>query len=121
MRFVSSLILAFTVALNGQLGPALAFTGRHPVFLVHAGLLALASAGGQWFIFTTIRAHGPLVFATIMVVRQCLNVVLSTWLFSHSYNGLTLFGFVVVFATLGAKVALKLRDKRIQVAAKLAK
>ncbi len=92
---------------NGQLTPALNFAARHPEFFVHAGILGICSATGQWFIFTTIRVHGPLLFATIMVVRQCLNVILSTIVFGHVYNIWTMAGFCIVFAALGVKVALK--------------
>jgi len=108
----SSLILAFTVIANGQLLPALNFAARHPEFFLHAGILGLTSAMGQWFIFTTIRVHGPLIFATIMVVRQCLNVVLSTIIFGHVYTTWMLGGFLIVFAALGAKVGIKFYKKK---------
>ena len=108
----SSLILAFTVIANGQLTPAMGFANRHPEFLIHAGILGLTSATGQWFIFTTIRVHGPLIFATIMVVRQCLNVILSTIIFGHVYNIWMLTGFCIVFAALGLKVGLKYQARK---------
>ena len=78
---------------------------------MHASILGLTSAAGQWFIFTTIRVHGPLIFATIMVVRQCLNVVLSTVVFGHVYNTSMMVGFGIVFAALGLKVGLKCTKK----------
>lgn len=100
------------VLANGQLKPAISFASRHPEFLVHACILGMASASGQWFIFTTIRVHGPLIFTTIMVVRQCLNVILSTVVFKHVYNTWMITGFGIVFASLGIKLFLKFKKEK---------
>lgn len=112
--FIFSLIFAPTiqqVIANGQLLPALNFGTKYPEFFLHAIVLGLTSATGQWFIFTTIRVHGPLTFATIMVVRQCLNVILSTIVFGHVYNVWMAAGFCIVFAALGANVVKKCTRK----------
>ena len=94
--------------LSGQLQPALAFMVRHPVALLFAVALSIASAlgactcllllaqvrqghklngllfvAGQLVIVHTIRKFGSLVFATIMTTRQFLSILVSCIVFRH--------------------------------------
>lgn len=109
MNACAALLASFSAITSNQLLPCMSFAGRHPSITLHIFALAVASAGGQWFIFETIKHHGPLVFATIMVVRQCLNVCVSSVIFGHQFSAATVGGFMVVFAALFAKPVLKRR------------
>jgi adenosine 3'-phospho 5'-phosphosulfate transporter B2 len=97
---LSACILLFSVLTSGELGLAVDFALRHPEFGAHAAVLALSSASGQYFIFLTIKNHGPLKFATIMVLRNVVSTVVSSMLYAHTLPSQTILGFVWVFSTL---------------------
>lgn len=97
---LSACILLFSVLMSGELSLAIDFALRHREFGAHAAVLALSSASGQYFIFLTIKNHGPLKFATIMVLRNVVSTVVSSVLYAHTLPAQTVFGFAWVFSTL---------------------
>ena len=101
---LSSLFIGFEAAYVG------AFLLEHPLACSHIFLMSVCSATGQLFIFYTIKAYGPLVFATIQTVRQFLSVVLSIMLFAHPVNSGEVAGILVVFTALASQIALKAKS-----------
>ena len=95
-----------------EAGYVLSFVYAAPELLWHVGIMAVCSAVGQLFIFYTIKAFGPLVFATIQTVRQFLSVVLSIVLFAHPVNAGEVVGIVIVFSALSAQIWSKAQARR---------
>ena len=109
IRWMCSLPLHCCLCARLQIVPVWNFLVNNPSIVTHIMIMAVCSAVGQLFIFHTIKAYGPLVFATIQTVRQFLSVMLSIVLFSHPINAGECCGILVVFAALGAQIALKAR------------
>ena len=63
-------------------------------------LLSICSATGQLFVFYTIARFGPLVFTTIMTLRQALAILLSCLIYKHHLSLLSVLGICMVFGTL---------------------
>ena len=99
-------VLFTTVSLvqQGAFATAAAFAARHPLFLAHVLVLSTTSAVGQLFIFYTIAQFGPVTFTIIMIVRQGLAILLSCIVYHHSVTLVGVFGVVVVFAAIFARV-----------------
>jgi len=110
-RFVCSPNLA---TFSPQVGYVSNFIATSPEICWHIFLMAVCSAIGQLFIFYTIKAFGPLVFATIQTVRQFLSVILSIAIFAHPINAGECAGIFVVFITLSSQIALKANARRKQ-------
>lgn len=104
MNVFSSIIVTCSLLLHGALLPGLSFLLFHPLCLLHALLMALCSAVGQLFIFNTLATFGPVVFATIMTIRQLLSVCLSIFSFGHEVSAISWFGIVLVFLSGALKV-----------------
>merc|ERR1712060_985362 len=79
----------------------------NPTIMTHMFVMAICSAVGQLFIFTTIKKYGPLVFATIQTVRQLLSIMLSIIFFGHPVNHMEELGIAIVFIALAAQIAQK--------------
>ncbi len=109
----SSVLALVTELEQGALSSALAFAIRHPSFLADVTVVSLTSAVGQLFIFYTIAQFGPVVFTTIMTVRQMLAILLSCFLFGHRLNGIAAIGVVIVFSSIFAQFYLDKRDKKL--------
>mmetsp|Transcript_13668 Transcript_13668/g.28020 ORF Transcript_13668/g.28020 Transcript_13668/m.28020 type:complete len:341 (+) Transcript_13668:1679-2701(+) len=90
--------------------PALEFVRRFPTVLVHGIVLSLSVVSGQFFITFTIKTFGALVYATIMTVRQFLQIFLSNLIFRHGMTALQWFGAIVVFGALIFKSSHKARS-----------
>eukprot|EP00891_Asterochloris_glomerata_P000178 jgi/Astpho2/178/fgenesh1_pm.00004_%23_29_t len=103
MLYVSAYSAAGSLAgliMSGQLQPALAFMVQHPVALLFAMALSIASALGQLVIVHTIRNFGSLVFATIMTTRQFLSILVSCIVFRHPLSVGQWLGTTAVFSAL---------------------
>lgn len=72
-----------------------------PVLTRNVFLLALCGAMGQIFIYLTISLHDCLLLSVFTTSRKCLSVILSSFLFSHSFN---LFQWIGAFMVLGGTV-----------------
>ena len=77
VNLFSSSFCFLSLLISNELAYVSAFVSDSPELARHIFLMAVCSAIGQLFIFTTIKRFGPLVFATIQTVRQFLSVVLS--------------------------------------------
>ena len=71
-------------------------------------LLSVCSATGQLFVFYTIARFGPLIFTTIMTLRQALAILLSCLIYKHHLSLLSVFGICLVFATLFYQIHYKM-------------
>ena len=88
----TSAILSITYLLvENQLLDALNFTYRYPSSYIAAFSLSLAACAGQLVIYYIIKNFGALVFATAMVFRHIVAILLSCVLFFHP---LTLYQWV---------------------------
>ena len=72
-------------------------------------LLSICSATGQLFVFYTIARFGPLVFTTIMTLRQALAILLSCLIYGHHLSLLSVLGICMVFGTLFYQSHYKMR------------
>ena len=111
VNLFSSLFTLLSLLVNAESAYVARFVATAPELMRHVVLMAICSAIGQLFIFHTIKAYGPLVFATIQTVRQFLSVVLSLVLFAHPVNGAQCVGILLVFASLGAQIGMKARAR----------
>jgi len=91
---------AGTLALSGELVPALSFLAGRPGAAAAAAGLAVAAATGQFGITTTVRAHGGLALASVLGARQPASVALSCALFGHALVPAQALGAAVAFAAL---------------------
>jgi len=71
--------------------------------------LSVCAAVGQTFIYYTIKEFGPLMFTTIMTLRQILSVFISILWFGHPLTPLTAVCMFAIFSTVIARQAAKLR------------
>lgn len=84
-----------------------AFCADHPACIFHIICMSCCSAVGQLFIFYTIKKFGAVVFATAMVSRSIISVLLSIALFNHTITAVGAFGMAISFGGLICKVYLK--------------
>jgi len=91
---------------TGQLTNAIAFSGRHPSFLVDACVLSFSATSGQYCIYTVIKQFGAVVFAACMNVRQVTNITISLLYYGHTISIGQFMGLMLVFAFLFYKVKL---------------
>jgi len=80
----TSAVLSLTYLLvENQLSDAIDFTFRYPSSYIAAFSLSLAACAGQLVIYYIIKNFGALVFATAMVFRHIVAILLSCLLFFH--------------------------------------
>jgi adenosine 3'-phospho 5'-phosphosulfate transporter B2 len=60
---------------------------------------AFCGTTGQFFIYSTIKEFGPVVFTVIMTTRQMLSMVFSTIYFGHSMDTTSYLAVFLVFGT----------------------
>lgn len=90
------------------------FMIKYPSFITDCILLSLCSAAGQLYIFKTISAFGPLVFAIISTIRQGFSVFLSCIIYKHEINHLGVFGIILVFFSIALKIYCSYRQKTLR-------
>lgn len=81
-------------------------------------LLSVCSATGQLFVFYTIAQFGPLVFTTIMTLRQALAILLSCLIYKHHLSLLSVLGICLVFGTLFYQIHYKMSLRSVRSSAK---
>lgn len=74
-------------------------------------LLSICSATGQLFVFYTISKFGPLLFTTIMTLRQALAILLSCLIYKHHLSLISIFGICLVFSTLFYQIYWKMNSR----------
>lgn len=77
-------------------------------------LLSICSATGQLFVFFTISKFGPIVFTTIMTLRQALAILLSCLIYKHELSALSILGICLVFGTLFYQIYWKTAARTIR-------
>ncbi|KAF9598873.1 hypothetical protein IFM89_032727 [Coptis chinensis] len=93
--------------LQGHLLLAIEFVSRHNDCFFDILLLSTVATASQFFIFYTIRTFGALTFATIMITRQLVSIMLSRLWFAHPLSWEKWIGAAIVFSALYAKSFLR--------------
>eukprot|EP00898_Chlorokybus_atmophyticus_P003425 jgi/Chlat1/4083/Chrsp26S08854 len=91
----------------GQAVPSLAFASRHIDLISGATIMSIAATVSQCLIYSTIRAYGALVLATMMTTRQMLSILLSCLIFFHPLTIGQWVGVVAVFSALYTRALAK--------------
>ena len=115
MMYANLFSSAFTAAgllVTLEIVDVYAFILANPSIVPHMVIMACCSAFGQLFIFSTIKAYGPLVFTTIMTIRQLLSIFNSIVQFGHPVSGMEMVGIGIVFAALAGQIVYKYSRKR---------
>lgn len=111
VNLFSCVLTGASLAQQDALAGPLRFAAEHRAFVLDCLLLSLCSALGQLLIFCTIAAFGPVVFAIIMSVRQCLAILLSCLLYSHPVHPVGLLGILLVFLGVFLRIYFNQRRK----------
>merc|ERR1719240_1852643 len=88
----------------GGFTESVAFSARHPTFIVDA--LLLSASLGQVSIYMTIAYFGALVFAATMNTRQMVSIILSITYYAHPVTLMQIGGIVLCFGGLTYKTYL---------------
>jgi len=94
----SLLLTISSLVISGEFWLTLEFLKDNPSAVWDNLVIATTSATGQVFIFCTIKAFGPVVFAIMMTTRQVFSLVLSTVIFGHSIGLAGIMGTLLVFS-----------------------
>jgi len=107
-----SMIFSFiTLVHTKELYDACNFVYYHAEMHIHLVIFSIASTIGQLFIFKTIKAFGPVIFAISMNSRIILSILLSSFVYSHEINAASLLGLFVVFAAIAYRIKRKTQGK----------
>ena len=104
VNLFSVIFTSTTLIEQGGYTESLAFMLRHPLFMIHVGVLSICSAFGQLFIFYTISQFGPVTFTIIMTTRQGLAILLSCIVYAHPITMIGGFGVLFVFAAIFVRI-----------------
>ncbi|VDI57606.1 solute carrier family 35 (adenosine 3'-phospho 5'-phosphosulfate transporter), member B2 [Mytilus galloprovincialis] len=104
VNMFSCLLTGVSLLEQGGFFDSFAFMARHHLFVVHAIVLSLCSAGGQLFIFYTISQFGAVTFTIIMTLRQAFAILLSCVIYGHPVTFIALIGIVIVFVALFLRI-----------------
>lgn len=88
------------LVLTGDLNRALLFCGGHPGFAVYVFLLCVVSVGGQWLVYTQVKAFGVAIFALTMTVRQVASLLLAFATIGDNISFVQYLGLLVVIISL---------------------
>lgn len=83
------------------------FIIRHPFIIWHIIGLAFFSTSGQFFIYYTIRRHGPVAFAIMMTLKQVFAMMLSSAIYSHDMPVIAYLLSIAAFLVLLIKHVMK--------------
>uniref|UniRef100_A0A183DQD1 TPT domain-containing protein n=1 Tax=Gongylonema pulchrum TaxID=637853 RepID=A0A183DQD1_9BILA len=84
MNAFSSLYLLVGLLLTGELLSFMAFVRIYPSVMLQMIILAIASAGGQYFIFKTVAEFGPLTCSIVTTTRKLFTMLGSVVLFGNT-------------------------------------
>ena len=70
-------------------------------------VFSLASTVGQLFIFKTIKAFGPVIFAICMNTRIILSILLSALIYGHDITPPGMVGLLLVFSAIAYRIKRK--------------
>lgn len=98
------------------------FLAQDPLVIMHIVGLALCSTLGQFFIYYTIRRHGPVALAIMMTLKQVFALMLSSAIFNHrmpfSAYLLSIGAFCVLLAKHVVKAVARVREEAPAVSSK---
>ena len=85
----------------------------HPAMHIHLVVFSLCSTVGQLFIFKTIKAFGPVVFAICMNTRILHLYCLSAVVYSHDISITGFMGLVIVFGAIAYRIKRKMGNQAL--------
>jgi len=94
------------LALFGGFNESIAFSARHPTFIIDALLLSASATLGQVSIYMTIAYFGALVFAATMNTRQMVSIIISISYYAHPVTLMQIGGILLCFGGLTYKTYL---------------
>eukprot|EP00008_Paramoeba_atlantica_P004492 CAMPEP_0201485768 /NCGR_PEP_ID=MMETSP0151_2-20130828/9884_1 /ASSEMBLY_ACC=CAM_ASM_000257 /TAXON_ID=200890 /ORGANISM="Paramoeba atlantica, Strain 621/1 / CCAP 1560/9" /LENGTH=220 /DNA_ID=CAMNT_0047870079 /DNA_START=330 /DNA_END=992 /DNA_ORIENTATION=+ len=109
VNLTSAILSLLYLLIEDQLSSAIDFTVEYPESYMAACGLSLAACGGQLVIYYMIKNFGALVFATAMVFRHVIAILLSCLLFFHP---LTFYQWLAGLIVLGTFYIHTLSKKR---------
>ncbi|CAK0847958.1 unnamed protein product [Prorocentrum cordatum] len=86
LEMMSTAVGVCYLAVTRQVSSPIEFLMRYPESLLYVMVEAVASAVGAYACTLTVRLYGPAVFTLLMTSRQCVSLVLSVLVFSHSLD-----------------------------------
>jgi adenosine 3'-phospho 5'-phosphosulfate transporter B2 len=86
LELMSTAVAVGYLAMTSQLLSPLQFLMKYPESLLYVMIEAIASAVGAYACTLTVRLYGPAVLTLLMTSRQCVSLVLSVLVFSHSID-----------------------------------
>ena len=102
-----------TLVHTHELESAVDFVVSHPAMHIHLVVFSLCSTVGQLFIFKTIKAFGPVVFAICMNTRIIASILLSAVVYSHDISITGFFGLVIVFGAIAYRIKRKMGNNQL--------
>lgn len=114
VNLFSCMFTALSLLQQGGFVNSINFMIKYPSFITDCIILSLCSAAGQFYIFKTISAFGPLIFAIISTIRQGFSVFLSCLIFKHDINNLGIFGIILVFFSVALKIYCSYRQRNLR-------
>lgn len=109
VNFCSVTLTLTSLSQQDNLVPTLKLVSSCPELMRDCLILSISSTIGQFFVFYTISRFGALIFAMIMSLRQILAILLSFVIYHHSITGTSIFGILIVFTSILALRAAKLK------------
>ena len=109
INLFSVVLTVISLLEGGGFVEGLTFAGRHPEFMRDILLLSVSSAVGQLFVYFTIKQFGPVVFVTMMTVRQAIAILLSCFIYGHAVSVWGVCGVLLVFAAVAFEIFAKQR------------
>ena len=115
-----SMVFSFiTLVHTHELESACVFVYEHADMHMHLVVFSLASTVGQLFIFKTIKAFGPVIFAICMNTRIILSILLSAFVYAHEIPPQGVLGLFMVFAAIGYRIKRKIGNNNLVTWSKL--
>mmetsp|Transcript_3850 Transcript_3850/g.15251 ORF Transcript_3850/g.15251 Transcript_3850/m.15251 type:complete len:496 (+) Transcript_3850:160-1647(+) len=109
-----SMIFSFiTLVHTHELVDACTFVYAHADMHIHLIVFSIASTVGQLFIFKTIKAFGPVIFAIAMNTRIILSITLSALVYGHHISTSGVFGLAIVFTAITYRIKRKTEGKQL--------
>mmetsp|Transcript_3677 Transcript_3677/g.8904 ORF Transcript_3677/g.8904 Transcript_3677/m.8904 type:complete len:328 (-) Transcript_3677:64-1047(-) len=103
MAYINICSIPFALVLSitgGQFFPALSFLAQHPEAWFFVIALAVVATAGQLIIYLVIEQQGALFFSTVNVIRNMVNIVLSSMLFDNDVTVAQYLSTLSVFGVL---------------------
>ena len=103
-----SMVFSFvTLVHTHELYALCEFVYDHADMHIHLIVFSLASTVGQLFIFKTIKAFGPVIFAICMNTRIILSILLSALIYGHDITPPGMVGLLLVFSAIAYRIKRK--------------